>query len=62
MSENFIAITWSHILFVVYVTLLSATQDCTASNGMMMWTGKDMEGKGCGIPFGSPGMWCCVTG
>lgn len=34
MSENFTAIAWSHILFVVYVTLLSATQDCMASGGM----------------------------
>lgn len=36
MSENFTAITWFHISFVVYVTLLSATQNCIASDGMMI--------------------------
>jgi len=56
MSENFTVIILSHILFVVYVTLLLATQDCIASNGTLMCTGKDMEGKSCGIPFGCPGM------
>jgi len=36
MSENFTALTWFQILFVVYVTLLSATQDCIASDGMLI--------------------------
>jgi hypothetical protein len=34
MSENITAIAWSHILFILYVTLLSATQDCMAPGGM----------------------------
>ena len=58
MSENFTANTLSHVLLVVYVTLLSATQDCIASHFMMIVNrvlGRTRKESRV-ILFGSPGM------